>query len=137
MKPPEITSNDSDNASDAFYGGTVELNLYGDVTSNLTQSLAAGTVLTVTLVPNGPLIDGSSGQTLVKQVTVHQSGKTYYYLRNIPIGAYTASVQANNSSLKVNASTVYGGSFSDSTTCEFEPNASGSGARRIRLNLTQ
>ena len=87
-----------------YYGGVLQFDgtvsgkqgvNYEDETS-LTRAFPAGSV-EITLTPQGPLLDGSMGRTIRDTVTVadFQLGGNWRhrYLRNIPLGVYTATAR--------------------------------------------
>ena len=68
------------------YGGTVLL----DESPGVPNPLRPGSLIEITLTPDGPLVDGGSGRTLPFQRTWGQGFPT---LVDIPIGRYTATAR--------------------------------------------
>ena len=135
QNPAAITDNDSDSATNAFYGGTVELQTWGEVTSDV-YTAPVGSNFALTLTPSGPLLDGSAGETIVRTATVRRENTHYHYLRDIPIGRYTVTVSLDGQPLRI--STGFGNPFERSAVVEFEPAASPpGGASRVVLKLTR
>lgn len=75
----------------------------------------------VTLTPNGPLIDGSTGKTIVK---VTKPGENFLY--DIPVGRYTvtaAEIQPNGTRTPVLVTRDYTVDKGFKTTLTFKPNS--------------
>lgn len=88
--------NNGPNEATTFYGGQLTLDITNveGTGEPLSSTAPAGSKIVVTLVPQGPLLDGSRGQTVVRRATLKPGGANFYfYLRNIPIGAYSVSAQ--------------------------------------------
>lgn len=78
----------------SFYGGNLICTFYGRY---LVGGTPAGSITEMTLVPSGPLADGTTGQTLTLRVTnnVTNEGTEANFL-DIPIGQYTISARLLN-----------------------------------------
>jgi len=88
----------SDSVIGAFYGGSIHLDLstssgpsiYGDIVDVAPK----GSLITLTLVPRGPLLDGSIGHTLIRRMRLDPQHLHYsFYLFSLPQGSYTATAQ--------------------------------------------
>ncbi len=85
----------------AMYGGRISVDCtqstgrYPSVedATSLTKLFSPDSIIELKLEPTGPLLDGSSGEIIVRQFPL---GKTYgnwhdHFLRSIPVGEYTAT----------------------------------------------
>lgn len=61
--------------------------------TSLSKLYPADSQLEITLVPQGPLIDGSQGATIVEKLRMGDEGLWTFGMRNIPIGIYTATAK--------------------------------------------
>src|SRR5258706_1897645 len=68
-----------------YWGGTIQFDKAGD--------LGDGATIEITLKPDGPLIDGSAGQTLTFTRKLPWKKFEDHYLLDIPLGKYTASAK--------------------------------------------
>lgn len=66
---------------DSWLSATLDVS-HGGV--SFQNNLPAGCSLRLTLTPRGPLLDGSAGRTLTRDLLL-------YHWRDIPIGVYTAT----------------------------------------------
>lgn len=116
---------------DGYFGGEVRLFLDGDM---------RGGEVELTFTPTGPLIDGSTGQTLVRTLNVNEELMVY----DLPIGAYSVtSVLLENGSrtpLKTGTELSWDGyeGQTDAAALAFTPNGcgNGNGAERAFLYLS-
>lgn len=106
LLPYGITSRENlqDNAHlpSAFYGGAIFLNWYSvEASDNNAPAFAvrAGSLLEITLEPEGGLLGGAAGQTIVIRKTLGISGA--FRIHNIPLGRYRMTVKANGKPLKI------------------------------------
>ena len=106
LLPYGITSREnlqqSSHLPSTFYGGAIFFNWYGvEANDNNAPAFALreGSLLEITLTPEGKMLDGSAGQTIVIRKTLGASGG--FRVHNIPLGRYRISVEANGKSLKV------------------------------------
>ncbi|PNY79470.1 carboxypeptidase-like regulatory domain-containing protein [Deinococcus koreensis] len=70
--------------TNTFFGGDVRI--YHKTWSDAQQLVAGDSSVELRLVPDGPLIDGSAGQTVVKSARVGEN-----LLYDIPVGHYTVT----------------------------------------------
>lgn len=76
--------------STGYYGGALEfLNGTGSIYD---ARMTAGDTVNLTLVPTGPLIDGSTGQTQQRSFTI-RSGNDTYFASDIPGGVYQVTAE--------------------------------------------
>lgn len=106
LLPYGITSREnlqqSSHLPSTFYGGAIFFNWYGvEASDNNAPAFAVreGSLLEITLTPEGEMLDGSAGQTIVIRKTLGASGG--FRVHNIPLGRYRISVKANSKSLKI------------------------------------
>ena len=105
----ELTGERTGNfGDDGYYGGTLEV---GNYTRN-----SQFPNIEVTLVPVGPLVDGSVGDVQIAQ-------PDWFYSYNIPLGTYkvTARDVTTNQPLKVKLKRDYKGGYQPSITTTFAP----------------
>ncbi len=85
----------------AYYGARVYPNTYRshgkypnleDETS-LSKTYPADSQLEITLEPEGALIDGSTGTTVIERLRLGDMGNWAFGIRNFPVGIYTATVK--------------------------------------------
>jgi hypothetical protein len=86
---------DRDKASDDpkyngnYYGGTFTVSYYiMDTRFPDDSSLPEGSEIELTLIPSGPLIDGSAGKTFVLRRRVQEGTPTTFCVNNVPVGQY-------------------------------------------------
>lgn len=121
----ETTSQDK--PANAFYGGTVHLDLTYSEGTSYGAELARTTVdakIAITLTPAGPLLDGSSGRPIVREIRP-AAGQTnfYFHLHSIPIGLYTATahrIDPNGGATPLRLSTAPRG-YQLSASVDFAP----------------
>jgi hypothetical protein len=86
---------DPDSASDQphyagnYYGGSFSVN-YNVMDSRFPNDtdLPDGSEIELTLTPVGPLIDGSTGKTIIVRRAISESSRSSFYVNNIPVGQY-------------------------------------------------
>lgn len=134
--------NEGPNEGSTFYGAQLTLNLsFAEVNGRPLSDIAPrGSTLEVTLVPEGALLDGSRGQTQVRRVRIGPA-PYYFYLRNIPIGAYSVSAKLktpNGETWNLRGSTTRE-SYGATTTVLFPPSFSDllGGADTVSLFLVR
>jgi len=106
LLPYGITSREnlqqSSHLPSTFYGGALFLNWYS-VEANDSNAppfaVREGSTLEVILKPDGAMLDGSAGQTIVIRKTLGMSGA--FRIHNIPLGRYRITIKANGKPLKV------------------------------------
>lgn len=117
LLPYGITSREnlqqSSHLPSTFYGGAIFFNWYSvEANDNNAPPFAVreGSMLEVTLTPEGKMFDGTAGQTIVIRKTLSISGA--FRVHNIPLGRYRISVTANGKPLKIkdnkNANQMFG-----------------------------
>jgi len=91
---------DRDNASEQpqyagnYYGGSLSIGYsISDPQSPDTYSLPSGGDIEVTLTPDGSLIDGSTGRSLVIHRHVKEGILDNFYINNVPLGQYHISAK--------------------------------------------
>lgn len=106
LLPYGITSREnlqqSSHLPSTFYGGAIFLNWYSvaaDDNNAPSFAVKEGSSLEITLTPEGKMLDGSAGQTIVIRKTLGISGA--FRIHNIPLGAYRISIKANGKPLKI------------------------------------
>lgn len=86
-------SGKKDTGIDNYYGCTInadcDAGIKGLGDKMLWEAEPKGSKVEVTLVPQGPLVDGSTGKTLVRTFDLSLTGKIY----DVPMGAYTVSAR--------------------------------------------
>jgi hypothetical protein len=85
-----------------FYGGAIFFNWYSvaaDDNNAPPFAVRAGSMLEITLKPEGEMFDGTAGQTIVIRKTLGISGA--FRVHNIPLGRYRITVKANGKPLKI------------------------------------
>lgn len=85
-----------------FYGGAIFLNWYSvaaDDNNAPPFAVRAGSTLEIILTPEGKMLDGTTGQTIVIRKTLGISGA--FRIHNIPLGRYHMSIKANGKPLKI------------------------------------
>lgn len=95
-----------------FYGGAIFFNWYsvGADDNNAPQfAVREGGMLEITLKPEGKMLDGTAGQTIVIRKTLGISGA--FRVHNIPLGRYRISVKANGKPLSMKDSKGYDAMF--------------------------
>jgi hypothetical protein len=112
LLPYGITSREnlqqSSHLPSTFYGGAIFLNWYSAEANNDSAppfAVKEGAMLEVTLTPEGKMLDGSAGQTIVIRKTMSISGA--FRIHNIPIGRYRINIKANGKPLKIKDSKQY------------------------------
>jgi hypothetical protein len=94
---------------DGFYGGTIEILHDFD-------NIEVGNI-EVTLVPDGPLVDGSVGQTVVRRVAAND-----YHIYDVAVGKYKIMAKDVSTGKKLKVKVRYEEKdYSDSTTGVFVP----------------
>ena len=106
LLPYGITSREnlqeSSHLPSTFYGGAIFLNWYSvEADDNNAPAFAvrAGSMLEITLAPEGKMFDGSAGQTIIIRKTLGISGA--FRIHNIPLGRYRITIKANGKPLKI------------------------------------
>lgn len=115
---------------ESYYGGS--LKVYGTDDSMLNKLvLPEGSVLKGTLVPDGPLLDGSTGKTITFQAP-YKAGELYETIqKDIPLGCYTLTLTATLPEGETKTIRLYDGDgheesdYKNSATVEFLPSGSG------------
>jgi hypothetical protein len=85
-----------------FYGGAIFLTWYGveaDDNNAPPFAIREGSTVEITLTPEGKMLDGSAGQTVVIRKVAGTSGEIR--IHNIPLGRYRIAIKANGKSVKV------------------------------------
>lgn len=110
----------------AFYGGTVQI--YGADYIGNPLDLPTGTQLSVKLVPDGPLLDGSTGHEVSDTAASNKSGSVALkHLTDVPLGRYTVTAVAiltSGGNQAVRVATKGGiddADFKAQATLDFEP----------------
>lgn len=94
---------------DGFYGGTLEIHHDFDTIERENIEL--------TLVPDGPLVDGSTGKTLVRRAAADD-----YNIYDIPVGKYKITARDVSNGRKLKVKVRYDEKdYSDSATGVFVP----------------
>lgn len=129
-----ITSraNVSDNprVSSSYYGGSVYVGYYAAEPSDVAtypHYIPENSIMEISFTPDGPLYDGSVGQTIVVKKTA--AFDTGFWINNIPIGRYKIAAKlAGGRSLKMSLNRPTGTAFgifpaetSSSATLHFSP----------------
>jgi hypothetical protein len=97
-----------------YYGGFATLSKDPDSELYDAENIA------FTFKPVGPLIDGSTGETIVKSCGGPNS-QSYYYVLDIPIGRYEVSAiyKPTGKTLKLRDGREWSGAFSETVTLDF------------------
>jgi hypothetical protein len=79
--------------SSTYYGGTLYIGHFlsdpGDINA-LPSNIKEGSEVEVTLTPEGKLLDGNVGKTIIVKKSVYSSG---FKIHNIPVGTYKLSIK--------------------------------------------
>jgi hypothetical protein len=112
LLPYGITSRENSQQSShlpsTFYGGAIFLNWYSAEANNDSAppfAVREGSMLEVTLTPEGKMFDGTAGQTIVIRKILGLSGA--FRIHNIPIGRYRIGIKANGKPLKITDNKQY------------------------------
>jgi hypothetical protein len=132
---PGVDPNSDDGAD--HYGGSIQHIYLGDPAAGLynTTQLPEGSAIEITLVPDGPLMDGSEGETISVECTISSNsvtgGDTGCWIYDIPLGQYAvtanaatpdgASVPLNVGVSNIADSTAEDTEMSSSTLLQFQP----------------
>jgi len=115
----------SDPGYNAFYGGTVCLDLDHRVGQKPEMKILKGSVIKVTFTPAGTLLDGSPSRVIVRTLPIEKESVIgyYFYFRDIPLGDYTAVAEITKPDGQTIAlrSKVLGGKWTDATALVFQP----------------
>ncbi len=91
---------DRDAASDQpqysgnYYGGSLSVSYWvADPRFEGDKNLPDGSDLEVTLTPEGTLIDGGAGKTIVVRRPVKEGSRSSFYINNVPVGTYKISAR--------------------------------------------
>lgn len=106
MLPYGITSREnlqeSSHLPSTFYGGAIFLSWYSvaaDDNNAPVFAIRAGSLLEVTLTPEGEMLDGSQGRKIVIKKTLGISGA--FRIHNIPLGRYRITITADGKPVKM------------------------------------
>ena len=77
----------------AYYGQRISVSDWDVTGPTLRGDEFKDGTLTFTLTPQGPLLDGSTGQTVTRQLPVSALGTEAAYLLDVPIGTYSVQAQ--------------------------------------------
>jgi hypothetical protein len=95
-----------------YYGGALYIGYWvvsQSDASTYPTSIVEDSVVEITLTPDGPLSDGSAGQTIVVRKTAgFDSG---YYINNIPVGRYKIGARLNGKALRLKLNRPRGTAF--------------------------
>lgn len=115
-----------------YYGGYVSVSSQERGFAPERPYFAQGTVLEITLTPQGPLIDGSSGEQKVYRYSFErdQRSSLAWYLDDVPVGSYRASARqigadGTATPLRLKRSLDFRGEFTDSAVLDFAPTSFG------------
>jgi len=141
-----LETSEHDTANGAYYGGTIVIYLTAmngtGYNSDIADSAPKGSIITLTLAPSGPLLDGSTGHTITRQVRLAPGHLNYtFYLSSIPTGFYTAAAQLaepGGARRPLRLQPSLGGTWSPTMPIAFVPTATfpdGSSSRGIYLGF--
>jgi hypothetical protein len=106
LLPYGVTSREklqeSSHLPSTFYGGAIILNWYSVEANDESApafAVKSGQTLEVTFTPEGKMLDGTAGQTLVVRKTLGMAGS--FRIHNIPLGRYRLKITANGKPLKI------------------------------------
>ena len=91
-----------------YYGGDIILGY--DVTNESSsggKALPANAEIELTLTPDGPLLDGSKGRTILIRKNVGTTIFGQLYINNIPVGAYRITARAGGRELRMRETGPY------------------------------
>ncbi len=86
----------------SFYGGALFFTWYGaeaDDDNAPPFALRGGTTVEITLTPEGPMLGGTAGQTIIIRKTLGSSGELRVH--NLPLGRYRLTVTGNGKALRM------------------------------------
>lgn len=116
LLPYGITSREnlqeSSHLPSTFYGGAIFLNWYSaEANDNNAPPFAVreGSLLEITLTPEGKMFDGSAGRTIIIRKTLGISGA--FRIHNIPLGRYGITIKDNGKPLKIKDNKGYNAMF--------------------------
>ncbi len=112
MLPYGITSREnlqqSSHLPSTFYGGAIFFNWYSAEANNDSAppfAVREGSMFELTLTPEGKMLDGTAGRTIVIRKTLGMSSS--FRIHNIPLGRYRISVKADGKPLKIKDNKSY------------------------------
>lgn len=124
----KLTGHVPDLSLDLYYGGTVEL--FRDPNTDLYDNEN----IEFTFKPVGPLIDGSTGQTL----TLRAKKRYDNFLKDLPIGRYEVSAVYKPTNTKLKVSDVFGdGDYASSVTVDFTGRESATRENMMGIGYTR
>ncbi len=92
-----------------YYGGTIALNFYVQDGSMSKTSLPPNSRVELTLTPDGPLLDGSKGRTIIVRKETGSGFSGGLYVNNIPVGAYKVKARmVGGGALRLHETGPYG-----------------------------
>ena len=139
----ETTSQDK--PANAFYGGTIHLDLTYSEGAAYGEELARtppDARISITLTPEGPLLDGSAGRPIIREVRPAPGQPNFYFhLHNIPLGVYTVvarRIDANGTATDLRLG-ITPRRYQSIATIDFPParTASQSGVENVTLFLVK
>jgi len=92
-----------------YYGGTIVLNFYVQDGSMSKNSLPPNSQVELTLTPDGPMLDGSKGRTIVVRKETGTGFSGGLYINNIPVGPYKVKARmVGGGALRLHETGPYG-----------------------------
>jgi hypothetical protein len=85
VDPASVADTDTYDVKHGFWGQTASVYLDPAVAR-------VGNTVEITLVPDGPLIDGSAGKTITRALQLKEPGNNYY-LYDLPLGTYAVTAR--------------------------------------------
>jgi hypothetical protein len=86
----ESSVSDNPVYSGGYFGASFTIGYWvddPDPSRHLPGGISAGDIVEITLTPQGPLIDGSKGRTLIIRQKI-ESAHSYFQVNNVPVGRY-------------------------------------------------
>ncbi|HSH94590.1 MAG TPA: hypothetical protein VK968_10635, partial [Roseimicrobium sp.] len=115
----------SDPGYNAFYGGTVSLDLDNRNGNAPEMAKLTGSMIQITFKPTGRLMDGSAAQTVIRTLPIQRESMSgyYFFFRDLPLGDYNAEVvltKPDGASIPLRMK-VLGGQWGTSAPVVFAP----------------
>ncbi len=118
----------------AYYGGRLDFNDTDDGSgfrrpaATVRPKFPRNAQLVVTFTPQGPLLDGSTGQTITRQLDVGSLGEYEGHAFDVPLGVYSVQAQVVNGGVATPLSVRVGKvdkTWTNAVTLDFPPSTTG------------
>ena len=112
-----------------YYGACLDLDDWNDG-GNFRMALPAETLLVLTLVPQGVLLDGSTGATITRELPIKALGTDAGHVLDLPVGPYRvqAKIMNNGTATPLLVQITWGDkAWTEAVTVDFPPFTLGGG----------